>query len=68
MAEEGVEKGKEINLTDEVLVKLPVKDSNSTLRSFSADKKNQIRRRRRMLKKRGYAKTCVKNVYDKEGI
>ena len=31
-----MEKGKEVNLTDEVLVSLPVKDLNSTLRSFSA--------------------------------
>ena len=55
-----MEKGKEINLTDEVLLSLPVKDLNSTLRSFSADEKCQIKRRRRMLKNRGYAKTCFK--------
>ena len=62
-----MEKGKEINLTDEVLVNLPVKDSNSTLNSFSADEKNQIRRRCRMLKNRGHAKTCVKKRVRQRG-
>ena len=56
MAEDRVE----INLTDEVLVKLPVKDLHNILRSFSADEKYKIRRRRMMLKNRGYAKTCAK--------
>ena len=55
-----MEKGKEIKLTDKVLVKLPVKDLHNILCSFSAYKKYQIRRRRIMLKNRGYAKTCVK--------
>ena len=48
MAEEWVswvEKGKEINLTDRVLVGLLVKDLNSTLHSFLADEKYQIKRR-----------------------
>ena len=64
-----MEKGKKINLTDEVSVNLPVKDLNSTctLRSFSADEKKQKRRRGRMLKNRGYAKTCVKKCVRQKG-
>ena len=57
MAEDRVE----INLTDKVLVKLPVKDLYNILRSFSAEEKYKIRRTRMMLKNRGYAKTCAKN-------
>ena len=56
MAEDRVE----INLTDKVLVKLPVKDLHNILRSFSAEEKYKIRRTRMMLKNRGYAKTCAK--------
>ena len=48
----------EINLTDEVLLSLPVKDLNSVLRGFSAEKKDETKQRKKTLKNRGYAKQC----------
>ena len=60
---------KEINLTDEVLVSLPVKDLNSVLRGFSDDEIFRIKQRRRTLKNRGYAQNSrTKRVRQKEDL
>lgn len=60
---------KDINLTDEVLVNLPVKDLNTVLRGFSDDEISQIKQRRRTLKNRGYAQNSrTKRVRQKEDL
>lgn len=51
----------EINLTDEVLLSLPVKDLNSVLRGFSTEKKDETKQRKKTLKNRGYAKQGREN-------
>lgn len=59
----------DINLTDEVLVSLPVKDLNSVLRGFSDDEVYRIKQRRRTLKNRGYAQNSrTKRVRQKEDL
>lgn len=61
--------GEDINLTDEVLVSLPVKDLNSVLRGFSDDEIYRIKQRRRTLKNRGYAQNSrTKRVRQKEDL
>ena len=61
--------GKNINLTDEVLVRMPVKELNSVLRGFSDDEIHRIKQRRRTLKNRGYNKDCRKRrVRQKEDL
>lgn len=65
--EEGMKK--DINLTDEVLVTLPVKDLNTVLRGFSDDEIYRIKQRRRTLKNRGYAQNSrTKRVRQKEDL
>jgi len=65
--EEEVEQ--EVNLTDEVLVNLPVKDLNSVLRGFSDDEIYRIKQRRRTLKNRGYAQNSrTKRVQQKTDL
>lgn len=61
--------GKDINLTDEVLVNLPVKDLNTVLRGYSDDEIYRIKQRRRTLKNRGYAQNSrTKRVRQKEDL
>ena len=65
--EEGVKK--EMNLTDEVLVSLPVKDLNTVLRGYTDDESYKIKQRRRTLKNRGYAQNSrTKRVRQKEDL
>lgn len=60
---------KEINLTDELLVTLPVKDLNTILRGFTDDEIYRIKQRRRTLKNRGYAQNSrTKRVRQKEDL
>jgi len=59
----------DVNLSDDVLVSLPVKDLNSVLRGFSDEKIYQIKQRRRTLKNRGYAQNSrTKRVRQKEDL
>lgn len=61
--------GEDINLTDEVLVSLPVKDLNNVLRGYSDDEIYRIKQRRRTLKNRGYAQNSrTKRVRQKEDL
>ena len=47
-----------INLSDEELIKLSVRDLNKLLSDLPIDKVKQIKYRRRTLKNRGYASIC----------
>ena len=65
--EDGVKK--EMNLSDDVLVSLPVKDLNTVLRGYSDDEIYKIKQRRRTLKNRGYAQNSrTKRVRQKEDL
>ena len=55
------------NLSDEALLKLGVKDLNKLLRTLSPDEKSKLKKRRRILKNRGYAANCrTKRLSHKE--
>ena len=49
---------KELSITDDALIRLNVKDLNKLLNSLSAESRNKLKRRRRILKNRGYAAKC----------
>ena len=46
------------NISDEALLNLSVKDLNKLLKSLSPDERNKLKKRRRILKNRGYAANC----------
>lgn len=55
------------NISDEALLKLSVKDLNRILKSLSPDERNKLKKRRRILKNRGYAANCrTKRMSQKE--
>lgn len=45
-------------VTDAELVRLSVRDLNQKLQSLSKEQRKQLKKRRRLLKNRGYAQTC----------
>ena len=55
------------NISDDALLKLSVKDLNRILKSLSPDERNKLKKRRRILKNRGYAANCrTKRMSQKE--
>jgi transcription factor MAFF/G/K len=57
----------ENNISDEALLNLSVKDLNKLLKSLSNDDRNKLKKRRRILKNRGYAANCrTKRMSQKE--
>jgi hypothetical protein len=55
------------NIGDEALLRLSVKDLNKLLRSLSPEDRLNLKRRRRILKNRGYAANCrTKRLSEKE--
>lgn len=55
------------NISDEALLNLSVKDLNKLLKSLSSDDRNKLKKRRRILKNRGYAANCrTKRLSQKE--
>lgn len=55
------------NITDDALLKLSVKDLNRLLKSLSPEERNKLKKRRRILKNRGYAANCrTKRMSQKE--
>lgn len=56
-----------VNITDDALLKLGVKDLNKLLKSLSPEDRTKLKRRRRILKNRGYAANCrTKRMSQKE--
>ena len=56
-----------MNIGDEALLQLSVKDLNKLLKSLSPDDRTKLKRRRRVLKNRGYAANCrTKRMSQKE--
>jgi transcription factor MAFF/G/K len=61
------EEGEGMNITDDALLKLSVKDLNRLLKSLSPEDRTKLKRRRRILKNRGYAANCrTKRLSQKE--
>jgi transcription factor MAFF/G/K len=55
------------NISDEALLNLSVKDLNKLLKSLSSEDRNKLKKRRRILKNRGYAANCrTKRMSQKE--
>jgi len=55
------------NISDDALLKLSVKDLNRLLKSLSPEDRNKLKKRRRILKNRGYAANCrTKRMSQKE--
>lgn len=55
------------NISDEALLKLGVKELNKLLKSLSPEDRTKLKRRRRILKNRGYAANCrTKRMSQKE--
>jgi hypothetical protein len=55
------------NISDDALLKLSVKDLNRLLKSLTPDERNKLKKRRRILKNRGYAANCrTKRMSQKE--
>lgn len=47
-----------MNMSDEALLRLSVKDLNKLLKILSQEDRNKLKKRRRILKNRGYAANC----------
>ena len=55
------------NISDEALLNLSVKDLNKLLKSLTSEDRNKLKKRRRILKNRGYAANCrTKRMSQKE--
>lgn len=55
------------NISDEALLNLSVKDLNKLLKSLSPEERSKLKKRRRILKNRGYAANCrTKRMSQKE--
>jgi transcription factor MAFF/G/K len=46
------------NISDDALLKLGVKELNKLLKSVTAEERSKLKKRRRILKNRGYAANC----------
>lgn len=56
-----------MNISDDDLLKLGVKELNKLLKSLSPENRTKLKRRRRILKNRGYAANCrTKRMSQKE--
>jgi transcription factor MAFF/G/K len=56
-----------MNISDDDLLELSVKDLNKLLKSLSPENRTKLKRRRRILKNRGYAANCrTKRLSQKE--
>lgn len=65
----GESHGSEVDLTDDTLVSIPVKELNTVLRGLSDDEVYKVKQRRRTLKNRGYAQNSrTKRVQQKEDL
>ena len=47
-----------MNISDEALLELTVKELNVLLKSLSPENRTKLKKRRRILKNRGYAANC----------
>ena len=57
------------NISDDALLNLSVKDLNKLLKTLSQDERTKLKRRRRILKNRGYAANCrTKRMSQKERL
>lgn len=55
------------DISDDALLKLSVKDLNKLLKSLSPEERSKLKKRRRILKNRGYAANCrTKRMSQKE--
>ncbi len=55
------------SISDEALLNLSVKDLNKLLKSLASEDRNKLKKRRRILKNRGYAANCrTKRMSQKE--
>ena len=55
------------NISDDALLKLSVKDLNKLLKSLTSEERSKLKKRRRILKNRGYAANCrTKRMTQKE--
>ena len=50
------------DIDDESLINLSVKDLNKLLKSLTQEERLNIKRRRRLLKNRGYAANCKQQI------
>jgi len=56
-----------VGISDEALLNLSVKDLNKLLKSLASEDRNKLKKRRRILKNRGYAANCrTKRMSQKE--
>jgi transcription factor MAFF/G/K len=47
-----------VNISDDALLQLRVKDLNRLLKTLTPDERSKLKKRRRILKNRGYAANC----------